>query len=81
MTSQKRGPPENMRSNRLIRFAAPAAVRGGKNSREKKGCLLAILALIDEEFIKRTSKIIYHPQTSKLKKLRAVTKAYLYLVC
>ena len=24
-----------MRSNRLIRLAAPAAVRGGKNSREK----------------------------------------------
>ena len=34
VTSMKRGFPWLMRSNRLRRFTAPAAVRGGKNSKE-----------------------------------------------
>lgn len=34
--SQKSGPPAAKRSKRPIRFVAPAGVRGGKNSSEKK---------------------------------------------
>ena len=43
VTSQNSGPPENIRSNRLIRLDAPVAVRGGKNSSEKNRSPLEIL--------------------------------------
>ena len=36
VTSQKRGPPVDIRSSLPMRFVAPSGVRGGKNSSEKK---------------------------------------------
>lgn len=44
--STNSGWPLFIRSNRATRFAAPARVRGGKNSSEKKQSLLCMRALI-----------------------------------